>query len=540
MQDLRSQLLEEELRNRNRNEALLAMDQEMQHFRPYLNLTPDEARAQAGAAAPKEKRLLVHLAEEPWGAIQMYFRLSAQEHAALRSGQTLIFSVEPRPGEDLLPADLAHKVLESCRNRLIRVRDGRFEFVAAEDEPRDGLPPAAVPEARAYIELRITEREPGRFTFDAGAGVRVGERSDWCVIGGLAAGMSPTAHQPRNSAINHRLAGNARLGRVVSVQPEPSCPADAASTPPEADVEPRAVPMVTTADVMEALHRATGLPIVADYYTRLYPLTTVTVTDKTLFDALNHLADAIRLRWQVDREKNWLQFRSTSYYDDRLKEVSNRLLARWTASRQKHGTLTLDDLVEIACLSDAQLDSVEMAQGARECSGLAEWDAARNIDTRAHLRFLSTLSPARQQAAASAEGLALDDLSPAQQQFLVHLLGAEKDPDWESFLAALRGITLRVDYTLPGWYEWRAPEDRVGPGWAPLRPARIRERTLAAALQAVRRCDPNVTEAEITPTNLNVTFIYTRRDGESLSVHGFGRNGHWSRRLPADRRDTFR
>jgi hypothetical protein len=278
------------------------------------------------------------------------------------------------------------------------------------------------------------------------------------------------------------------------------------------------------------------MSIVADYYTRLYPPTALTVTGQTLFDALNRLADTMRFRWQVDREQNWLQFRSASYYDDRLKEVSNRLLACWSASRQKHGALTLDDLVEIALLSDAQLDGVEMAEGARECSGLAEWDAARNGNTRAHLRFLATLSPAQRQAAASAEGLALDRLSPAQQQqFLSHLLPAEKDPDWETFMANLQGITLQVGYTIPGAFEWHAPEDLVGPGWAPLRPARVRERTLAATLQAARRYDPNVTEAQISPTNLNVTFIYTRRDGESLDVHGFGRNGHWVRRLNPNR-----
>ena len=46
-----------------------------------------------------------------------------------------------------------------------------------------------------------------------------------------------------------------------------------------------------------------------------------------LFDALDHLADGMRLHWSKDG--SWLRFRSTSYYDDRLKEVPhNRLLAR--------------------------------------------------------------------------------------------------------------------------------------------------------------------------------------------------------------------
>src|SRR5437868_4891882 len=39
VQDLRSQLLEEELRNRDRNAALLALDAQMQQYRPYLDMS---------------------------------------------------------------------------------------------------------------------------------------------------------------------------------------------------------------------------------------------------------------------------------------------------------------------------------------------------------------------------------------------------------------------------------------------------------------------------------------------------------------------
>ena len=46
----------------------------------------------------------------------------------------------------------------------------------------------------------------------------------------------------------------------------------------------------------------------------------------------------------------WLEFRSMSFYDDRLKEVPNRFLSRWAGSRREQGTLTLDDLCEIVAL----------------------------------------------------------------------------------------------------------------------------------------------------------------------------------------------
>jgi len=42
------------------------------------------------------------------------------------------------------------------------------------------------------------------------------------------------------------------------------------------------------------------------------------------------------LRWSL-ADGNWLQFRSAGYYNDRLKEVPNRLLTRWAAAREAQG-----------------------------------------------------------------------------------------------------------------------------------------------------------------------------------------------------------
>ena len=95
VQDLRSQLLEEELRNRDRNAALVALEREIERYRPYLDLSPDEALARSRSAPAEEKHLLERLAGYGWGPIQIYFRLSSQELAALRAGQELTFSAEP-------------------------------------------------------------------------------------------------------------------------------------------------------------------------------------------------------------------------------------------------------------------------------------------------------------------------------------------------------------------------------------------------------------------------------------------------------------
>src|SRR5438046_5875962 len=136
VQDLRSQLLEEELRNRDRNEALLALEQEIEKYRPYLGLSPDEVLARAKTAPPAEKKVLETLGGGrpglglAWGVTQMYFRLTPQQLATLRAGEELRFSQVPTTGDlrswDLpLPSEVARGVLQSLRTlRLVKTRDG--------------------------------------------------------------------------------------------------------------------------------------------------------------------------------------------------------------------------------------------------------------------------------------------------------------------------------------------------------------------------------------------------------------------------------
>jgi hypothetical protein len=307
------------------------------------------------------------------------------------------------------------------------------------------------------------------------------------------------------------------------------------------------------------LHHASGLPILADFYTRLHDPAAVSVRDQPLIDALNHLADRMRLRWSRDSGAHdaglWLELRSMSFYDDRLKEVPNRLLSRWAASRRAHGRLTLDDLCEIAQLPDTQLDGDEMAAGARELWGLKEWDLARSKLLRPHLRFLGSLTPDQRQATLRTEGLAFEQMSLSQQQQFVALgEHGSTEPLPLLSLEALAGGTLRVEYTQPGWFEWRVPGlpyyqwiVPVGSGPEVRRAPRrqIRERTPEAALAAARRMYPRGFEAEvqaakqldtrfeaaamvpqpeqIVPTDLDITVIYVL----GASIRNVGRGVHW-------------
>jgi len=487
----------------------------VEKFRPYLDLSPAEALAKAKTAGPEEKKLLETLSGMGWAQIQMYFRISSQQMAALRAGQELRFSEGPKPGEQPLPSDVARGVLQTLRNWRLAKREGKFLPLEVEKDDPTGLPPSAVPEARAWMNLSLSQRELGQFTLRGNTGYYIHD------VGGTlgndapyyAAGLNPSALQPDNRRTNARLSRDRSLQRRITVAPGAS--------------------KVTSAEVLEALHQATGLPLIADYYTRLYPAEAVTVKDQPLFEALTHLADTMRQRWQ--KEDRWLQFRSASYYHDRVKEVPNRLLYRWAAERKEQGLLMLDDLVEIAQLPDEQLDAEEMAEGAKTLFGLTEWDLPRS-NLRSDLRYLAGFTSEQRQEAMSPAGLPFIRMPLAQQQGFL-----SRAVYWDlRSLDDLADATLRVDYSQPGGFEWRVP----GPYWlpwvVPLKFGRegrrvfvptVRERTREDALQALRRVDPQIREAvmrtaarhdpriaqsppseeaQIVPTRLNLTLLYVQ------------------------------
>jgi hypothetical protein len=515
-QDLRSQLLEEELRNRDRQEALLDLDRTMQEFRTYLDLSPEEVRRKMSSASPEEKKRLETLAGVGWGLVQIYHRLSPQEIAALRSGRTLTYAGTPGADEQSLPEEIASQVPQSLSHRRIVLSEDGVEWGDAKSHPH-GVPPAAVPGLKPSLTLQLVQDEPGQLALTGGAWLALDRPSGGFRLGSnlgrppetaaaLALGVSPSTRRPDNGAANARLARDPALRKRVSLKPRHVCQGGRHGV--EADV-------VTSADLLAALHQATGLPVVGDAYTRLFPVTGVSVGDRPLFEALNTVSDAMGLRWQ--KEGAWLQVRSATYFNDRLKEVPRATLARLAAARRERGGLGFERVLEIARLSDAQLDAKEMADGARRCWGIAEWEIARYKPLRLHLRFLAALSSDQRREAFQSAGLPFGRLTlPQQQQFIRLALEGSAD-SLDLGLDALAGATVRVGYRRPGWFHHSGAEGIQAP--MPARAARlhaIAEPTRAAALATTRTIDPQITEAEIvTARDPEITVLYTVGGDES-------------------------
>lgn len=462
IQPLRSQLLEEELRNRDRNEALLALDRQMEKVKALLDLSPGDAQERLkSATTDEEKKLLGLLAGPQAGSARLYFGLGQEELGALRAGQELKFSTDPALAALTLPAELRYPTLKGVEQKetaFLEPTTGtnfkmhrRMGEEKAPTPPTGSVPLSQWPSAIPFVALKLDASNLGQVRLMGSGGYRVEGKSvgpdgkedvnSFTSIYGqpLAVGASPSAEDPKNAEANASLTSDPALGEPVKL---PAAPAGALAT------KPAGQKWITSADIAEAFHRATGRDVVADHYTRLFEPSLLGTGDAAggkLFDVLSRVSDKARLRWGY--ADAWLSFRSASFFNDRPKEIPNRLLDRWVAARKANDDrLPFDVMLEAVQLSDAQLDGEEMARGVRELYGIAEWDTLRATNMRQGWRFLAALPKNLRAAALSEKGLAFEQLPLGQQQQFGTLTFGSDTPGVT--VGDLAGATLRVE--LPG------------------------------------------------------------------------------------------
>jgi hypothetical protein len=498
-QDLKSQLLEEELRNRDLNASLLALDAQMQKYRPYLDMSFEELKKRAAQAGDSASLLSDLAGNYGWGAVQLYHRLTPRDRTALMAGQKLIFRPEAADPDRRLPAEWTRPLLLSMGGPA-RVEDRL-------------VPVAEIPGIQfEQIQLRVDRSELGQVSLSVWLSAvpqdqrRFGLRHE-AFNGGLVTARSPSAAKPDNASANAALRGRPPFDQVVSLHPKPSCPAEGKFHPDTFSgnfdrVLPLVEPHVFSADVWEAVHRATGLPIVADYYTHLYPAGKVTVERRSLFEALDKAGDALGSRWR--KEGGFLVCRSTSYFWDRLKEVPTRYLQRWARDRDANGSLPFADFLEMAGMPDQQLDAEAVSQGIEHYWGLREWAWLRDPRSRYQARCLALLTQEQLRRAQEPGGFPFKELTPAQQQGIMRLQ-YEEEAALErqgSPLASIRvedfaRTVITANYIPAGWHialvppesvqerPWTGPMDVVG------------GRTAAEATAAARRLYPRSAPQEV-------------------------------------------
>jgi hypothetical protein len=401
---LKVKLLEEELRNQDRNEALLALERAMDSYKSQLSLSPDEARSQLeGMPNGPAKDRLKKLGGIGWGPMQLYQGLSSDERDTLLKGGRLNFgdtpgTIQESMGKTILDALRGHAFIQgdSPSDRGVSFYGDRDTDSARNEK---GKAPGELPDAAPFASLELSRSELGEFNLMGSSGFNLGGMGASSTVE-LAKGISPSAASPENAKANATKKNEPAFQKTIAL--------DEVSDKKK---------KLTTADLLEAIHKATGKDIVGDYFTRLYdPAKLFGKGKTTTFDALNRACDNARLRWE--EKDGFVTFRSTDFFNMRLKEVPNRLMDRWSQLRKEKKTLTAEELREISRLTDFQLDASGMTQGATELWGLDEWQDVRSENLRPVWRFFDSL-PAPQRARMLTEGLSFGGLGlDAQQKFL--------------------------------------------------------------------------------------------------------------------------
>lgn len=520
-QDLRSQLADEELRQRDQNAALVAMDQQMQPYRSFLEMSYDEFQKHVDQMPLEQrKRLWYARVGGGWSGVQIYHHLLPREQAALLAGQELTFRPDDPSLTRRLPPNFSHDALMSWNPN-----------VAGEELPVGELPGARC----TQVGLRLDRTELGQVTLLAHTAVAwPGKYGDSRSASEqqLATGRNPSTVNPDNAAANAALRGHSPFDQVVSVHPEPTCPQVKAALSGRATRLPYGLysaaigdlqtPHVFSADVWEAVHQATGMPIVTDYYTRMYRLNVVMVDHRPLFDALCSIGDALGARWRY--EGGFLLGRSTSYYWNKRKEVPNRYLHRWLKEERDGPGLSVDTLLEMASLPDEELNSIVVGEAIQHCWGIGEWSLvvanpfSPDAPFREDLRFLAELTPEHRRRALTPAGMPVTELTPAEQQRFLKDWdtrsrnvgrwggdgGPEPPPDFEH-------CRFVVEYIPAGWYVWTPPTSSPEHPWA-RDLYRVKGRTATEALAGARQIYPEATADQVKLT----------KDGELYPSFSFG------------------
>src|SRR5262249_33984637 len=152
----------------------------------------------------------------------------------------------------------ARGTLSGMRDVRVRSGNGDIEFGSPKEVP-GGVPPASSPDARPAVLLKLHQNELGEYLLIASSGVALRPDQTRYILGSdaIAVGVSPAVAQPRNREAHARLAQDPSLQPRVTVQPQPSCSLGVGAGVYGLGRNPG--PRITSADVLEALHRATGM-----------------------------------------------------------------------------------------------------------------------------------------------------------------------------------------------------------------------------------------------------------------------------------------
>jgi hypothetical protein len=491
IQTLKQKLAEEELQRQDTDQMLLNVVDEMEPYLQYKDTPPDqikalaeEAETQASVAGSVEERqrlekrqLLLEKLTNPRyrDVLKLYSLLTPDQLVALRNGQDVLFTSKGDGSESSLPKEMADRLLDTYK------KDDGFGEMLKDADPGD---------VTLRMGFTLQKEQPDhvslapRWDLDVKHGK---SESRTVVTDTLTEGQPDRLRSPDNEQSHAAYRSRPEFAPKTSLTPDSSVPAENAKNPNAQEwierlkkeatgvtIPPDGKDWIDSADFFAALHRRTGRNVIADYYTRVYPKSRFSVSGKSLLDVLNDAADALQSDWQEDG--GFLRFRRFNYYTERTLDVPNRLLRKWRDSRDQRGYLSLDDLSEVAALSDVVRGNDPLRQAVLLKYGLDEWTLASGA--KQLLSFYAKLPPAQKQALESDQGLPLSEVGPDALAEARKAIGGENMPE-----ERIRAIRCFIQYKKPGSYAW-IDSAAEKPSDFPLRPVaeeKDREKALAAA-----------------------------------------------------------
>ncbi|MDO8589021.1 MAG: hypothetical protein Q7T82_18495 [Armatimonadota bacterium] len=251
--------------------------------------------------------------------------------------------------------------------------------------------------------------------------------------------------------------------RVTSYTQEPLLehPADPAmSEPLKQKVESKVI-----TGLVASLADAGGYAVVTDDFRGISRQSFDQGTE--LGKALDAISTRYRCNW--NRKGQVIEIWDLNWYDKREARLSKAWLDALRRKFKEAGTLDIDDLAQIASLTDAQL-SKNISR-----DSVLKWAARPVWDKRDYLKLCSSLTRPQRSMLLSGPGLAYADLSPEQQDSTLRLIcgqsvpflqdldmgaiGARitcvKETQGKQFVYTLKAYTHLGE--IPGQYRFRTP-----------------------------------------------------------------------------------
>ncbi len=175
----------------------------------------------------------------------------------------------------------------------------------------------------------------------------------------------------------------------------------------------------TSSELVASLSDSSGFAMVAD--STKYCATPAFKKDSTLRKALDTISmDSFYYNW--NRNDKVIELWDVNWYEKRLGRIPNAMRERLRKKMRETGTLEIDELAEIASLSDEQFRWSILEDS------ILRYAVFDIHDKRDYLKMYASLTPSQRSMLFSDAGLAYESLTADQRRSALKLLTGENSP----------------------------------------------------------------------------------------------------------------